>query len=176
MVAAGIAVSLCYPLGALAARWNPRERFSLDGLRYLDRDHPADAAAIRWLASEVGDRPVVLEATGDPYSYFARVSSNTGLPTVLGWGNHQGVWRGSDARIAQHKLDVDTLYAEPDVERIRPLLARYRIRYVFVGDLERERFPAAGLDKFRAHPELFTAVFHSGTTEVFAVKETTANE
>ena len=177
ILVAGFAASLCYPLGALAVRWkDPQRRFSLDGIHYLDRDHPADAAAIRWLAREVGDRPVVLEATGDPYSYLARVSSNTGLPTVLGWGNHEGVWRGSDSRIAERKRDVDTLYGETDVERIRPLLARYRIRYVFVGEIERERFPPAALDKFDAHPELFSSVFHSGTTEVFAVKETIVTE
>ena len=30
---------------------------------------------------------MVLEASGDPYSYYARASANTGLPTVLGWAN-----------------------------------------------------------------------------------------
>ncbi|MGH7899823.1 MAG: DUF2298 domain-containing protein, partial [Candidatus Binatia bacterium] len=169
---AGLAASLCYPLGALAVRWNaPRNGLSLDGLGYLDREHPGDAAAIRWLAAEVEGRPVVLEASGDPYSYFARVSSNTGLPTVIGWANHQSVWRGSDGGFAERKRDVEILYRDPDVQRVRSLLARYRVRYVFLGDLERERFPAAGLAKFERHPELFAAVFESAGTRVVRVLE-----
>jgi uncharacterized membrane protein len=56
------------------------------------------------------------------------------------------------------------------------LLARYRVAYVFVGDLERKGFDPASLDKFRQHPELFAPVYHSGTTEVFAVRDTNAGK
>lgn len=173
----GLTLSLCYPMGAIAVRWpGPDRRFSLDGLAYLDREHPGDAAAIRWLAATTRGTPVVLEATGDPYSYFGRVSANTGLPAVLGWANHEGVWRGADARIAERRRDVESLFRDTDVERARRLLARYRVRYVFVGDLERERFNAEALDKFTVHPELFERAYRSGTTEVFAVRETMDSE
>jgi uncharacterized membrane protein len=171
----GLTASLCYPMAAIHLRWGARAP-SLDGLAYLDRDHPSDAAAIRWLASTARDQPVVLEASGDPYSYYARASSNTGLPTVLGWGNHENVWRGNDPRITERKRDVDRIYSETDVDAIRPLLARYRVAYVFIGDLERERFAPASLDKFRLHPEIFEAVYHFGTTEVFAVRDTNARD
>ena len=118
----------------------------------------------------------MLEATGDAYSYFARVSSNTGLPTILGWANHEGVWRGADPRIERRKRDVNLLYEETDIERVREGLARLHVRYVFVGELERERFHPEALDKFNAHPERFERIIHSGTTEVFAVRDATASE
>lgn len=173
----GLAASLAYPTGVTYQRWrNLAGHPSLDGLAYLDRDHPSDAAAIRWLWQEVAGLPVVLEATGDPYSYFARVSANTGLPTLLGWANHESVWRGPDARIAERRRDVDRLYTESDLDAVRSLLERYRIRYVFVGDLERQRYSPAALDKFAAHPERFALIYRSGTTEVFAVRETTDKE
>ena len=173
----GLTLSLCYPMAVIRGRWaGARTPLSLDGLAYLDREHPADAAAIRWLEHEVRDSPVVLEATGDPYTYYGRVSSNTGLPTVLGWGNHEGVWRGGDPRIRERLHDVALVYGESDLDVVRRLLARYGIRYVFVGELERERYSAAGLDKFAAHPELFEPVYRSGTTAVFAVRETIASE
>jgi YYY domain-containing protein len=174
----GLAASLCYPAAAIYTRWPPSDpgASSLDGLAYLRRDHPSDAAAIRWLGREASGLPVVLEATGDPYSYFARVSANTGLPTVLGWGNHESVWRGFDARIGERARDVGRLYAETDLDQVRALLRHYRIRWVFVGDLERERYPAAGLDKFASHPELFEPAYRSGSTEVFRVRDTTVKE
>jgi YYY domain-containing protein len=169
-LALGLAASLCYPTALLGQRWSNARKLTLDGLAYLDREHPGDAAAIRWIRSEVSGRPVVLEATGDPYSYFARVSSNTGLPTVVGWANHEGVWRGHEPRLDERKRDVETMYRETNMERVQSLLAQYGVRYVFVGDLEREHYEPAGLDKFTAHPELFGRIFHSGTTEVFEVR------
>jgi YYY domain-containing protein len=173
---AGATASLCYPMGVIGLRWLGRTTASLDGMAYLDREHPSDAGAIRWLATHVQGTPVVLEATGDPYSYFARVSSNTGLPTLLGWANHEGVWRGSDPRIERRSRDVESLYGDADFRRAGPLLDRYQVRYVFIGELERQRFSADGLDKYSRHPEVFERVYRSGTTEVFAVRATIASE
>jgi YYY domain-containing protein len=172
----GATASLCYPMGVIGLRSIGHPALSLDGMAYLDQDHPSDAAAIRWLATEVQGRPVVLEATGDAYSYFARVSSNTGLPTLLGWANHEGVWRGTDPRVGQRSRDIEALYGDPDFRRAGRLLARYKIRYVFIGELERQQFSADGLDKFARRPEIFDRVYRSGTTEVFAVRATMASE
>jgi YYY domain-containing protein len=173
----GATASLCYPMGLIASRTlAPRAPLSLDGMAYLDREHPNDAGAIRWLATQVRGTPVVLETTGDAYSYFARVSSNTGLPTLLGWANHEGVWRGADPRIERRSRDVATIYGDVDLKRAGPLLAQHRVSYVFIGDLERQEFAAEGLDKFARHPELFERVYRSGTTEVFAVRATIASE
>lgn len=165
---AGIAASLFYPIAAVATRAGTAA-FTLDGNAYLDRDHPDDAAAIRWLRANVTRRSVILEATGDPYSYFARVSSNTGLPSLLGWANHEGVWRGADRRVSQRRRVVERLYETTDVEEARRLLSRYRVRLVFVGDLEHQKYPAEGLAKFAERPELFTRLFESGGTAIFAV-------
>jgi YYY domain-containing protein len=171
VLTAGLIGSLCYPVATIAGRARDLQGgLSLDGLRYLARDHPGDFAAIDWLRRTADGRPVVLEATGDPYSYYARVSSNTGLPTVLGWANHEGVWRGNDAGLDARRRDVETLYTSDDVARVRPLLKRHRIRFVFVGDLERERHTGPGLEKFARHPEIFESVFRSGTTTVYAVR------
>jgi len=172
----GLTASLCYPMAATALRWRAARSLSLDGMAYLDRDHPSDGPAIRRLAAEAKGVPVVLEATGDAYSYYARVSSNSGLPTILGWANHEGVWRGADPRIERRKHDVDGLYQELDVDRVRERLARYHVRYVFVGELERQRFSTEALDKFTAHPQRFERIIHSATTEVFAVRDTSASE
>ncbi len=173
---AGGTASLCYPMGVIGLRLLGRVAWSLDGMAYLDQDHSSDAAAIRWLATQAEGTPVVLEATGDAYSYYARVSSNTGLPTLLGWANHEGVWRGADPRIERRSRDIAALYGDLDFRRAGPLLARYDVRYVFIGELERQQFAADGLDKFARHPELFERVYRSGTTEVFAVRATIPRE
>ena len=169
VAAALLLATLCYPAATIAQRWRSAP-FSLDGLAYLDREHPDDAAAIRWLRENVEGRAVVLEATGDPYSDFARVSSNTGLPTVLGWANHEGVWRGADSRIASRRRNVPRLYETTDRAEAKRLLRAYGIRYVFVGELERRHHPGPGLEKFAGWPGLFREAFHAGATVVYEVE------
>ena len=101
-VALLVAASACYPLGITLDRLGSPYK-TLDGNAYLARDHPDDFAAIQWLRQNVPDQTVILETTGDPYSYFARFSSNTGLPTVLGWANHEGLWRGHDNTVMERR-------------------------------------------------------------------------
>lgn len=156
-----IAASACYPLGITFDRL-PSPYKTLNGNAYLARDHPDDYAAIEWLRSNVQDGTVILEATGDPYSYFARFSSNTGLPTVLGWANHEGLWRGHDNMVMQRRDHVMRIYSATTLAEVQPLLDRYNVRYIVVGDLEREKH-RAGLEKFAE----LEPVFRSGNTVVY---------
>jgi YYY domain-containing protein len=170
LLALGVAASLCYPVAALAGRMSSEGLHpELDGTRYLERDHPDDAAAIAWLRDTVTGRPVVLEAAGEPYAYYARVSSTTGLPTVLGWINHERVWRADQPFFSQRVDDIRTMYGSNDLAAVTELLRRYRVRYVFLGELERREVSPAGFEKFTRHPETFTPVFTSGDTMVFRV-------
>lgn len=160
-VALLVAASLCYPLGITLDRIGSPYK-TLDGNAYLARDHPGDYAAIEWLRKNVPDQTVILETTGDPYSYFARFSSNTGLPTVLGWANHEGLWRGHDNTVMARRDHVLRMYGATTLEEVQPLLERYQVRYIIVGDLEREKH-RAGLEKFAA----LQPVFKSGGTVIY---------
>ncbi|MGH7858032.1 MAG: DUF2298 domain-containing protein, partial [Candidatus Binatia bacterium] len=166
----GIAASLCYPVAAVAMRWRGIAAVSLDGNDYLDREHPDDAAAIRWMRTEITGLPVVLEATGPPYSYFARVSSNTGLPTLLGWANHEGVWRGNLPVIGDRKDAIDTIYETLDPDAAGKLLREHGVELVFVGELEHERYGREALGKFERRPDLFRLAFRSGATSVYRIE------
>jgi len=48
------------------------------------------------------------------------------------------------------------------------LLDKYGISYVYVGPLERERYPAAGLAKFAG---LMETVYDTGTVTIYRVDE-----
>jgi YYY domain-containing protein len=160
-VALLVAASLCYPLGITLDRIRSPYK-TLDGNAYLARDHPGDYAAIEWLRENVPDQTVILETTGDPYSYFARFSSNTGLPTVLGWANHEGLWRGHDTMVLARRDHVLRIYNASTLAEVVPLLDLYRVGYIIVGDLEREKH-RGGLDKFAT----LEPVFRSGGTVIY---------
>ena len=157
-----VAASACYPLGITIDRMG-RPQWTLDGNAYLQRDHPDDFAALSWLRSNVNEPVVILEATGDPYSYFARFSSNTGLPTVLGWANHEGLWRAHDRAVGSRRQDVTRIYDAPTLAAVEPMLDRYGVRYIIVGDLERQHHQQSGLEKFAALP----VSFRSGETVIY---------
>jgi YYY domain-containing protein len=152
------AAGLVYPVLAIPAisrdsmRAQDSQPPTLEGLSWLARRHPDDYAGIVWLQQNAGPGDVVLEAIGGSYSYHARVSSTTGIPTLMGWPGHEGQWRGPRyAEFAGSRVaDVQEIYSTTSIERARELLDFYGVTYVFVGSLERDAAyaPAAGLDKF----------------------------
>lgn len=112
----------------------------LDATAYLENVYPEDAAAIRWLNENVEGNPVVLEANGDSYSDYCRVSAMTGLPTVLGWYVHEWLWRGDTADLNEKFAEIQTIYTSGDREAVEELLEKYEVEYIFVGSCEREKY------------------------------------
>ena len=60
--------------------WEPSEYKGLNAASFLENDFAEDVAGIKWLKKNVKGSPVVLEANGDSYSGYERVSAMTGLP------------------------------------------------------------------------------------------------
>ena len=114
----------------------------LDATSFLEEQFAEDAGAIRWLNENVEGNPVVLEAPGDSYSAYERVSAMTGLPTVVGWYVHEWLWRNDPADLNEKIADVETIYTTGDLAAISELLERYDISYIFVGSCEREKYGA----------------------------------
>ncbi len=69
--------------------------WTLDGAQLFQSQYPDDAAAARWLLN--APEGVIVEAFNKTSSYtdYARMSTYSGDPTVLGWWYHEWQWRGS---------------------------------------------------------------------------------
>lgn len=126
----------------------PSGYFTLDGLAYVDSVSPGDADAIRFLrARNMND--TIVEAFGGDYSYYSRVSSFTGIPTVLGQLNaHEFGWRGdTDGWYWYRQEDIADIYQNP--EKALSLMDKYHANLLYVGDAEREKYevslPETGL-------------------------------
>ena len=110
-----------------------------------------DYAAIRWMQDSIQGSPVILEGLGHrEYLWANRVSIYTGLPAVVGWSWHQRQQRAvlPDAMVNWRRDDVRDCYATTSVSHAREILARYGVRYVYVGEYERAYYDPAGLAKF----------------------------
>lgn len=112
----------------------------LNATAFLETDFPEDASGIRWLKKNITGSPVVLEANGDSYTNFERVSAMTGLPTVLGWYVHEWLWRNDVADLNTKSGDIEMIYTSQDEKQVRQLLEKYEISYIFVGSCEREKY------------------------------------
>ena len=144
-----IVLGLLYPALAIPdrAREFP-EAPTLDGTAYLALDHPGDYAAAQWLNANIKGAPVILEKPGGAYQYEGRVSVQTGLPTLLGWAGHEQQWRGNTVEQDRRLPAIRELCSTTDVDRTLTLLDEYDINFVYVGPLERNECPPAGLQKF----------------------------
>lgn len=115
----------------------------------------AEKYSIDWLNGNVKGQPVILEASGRDYESSSRVSSATGLPTVIGWPGHEVHWRpGAGTDINERIADTDKIYSTTDQNEARTLLDKYGTKYVFVGIEEKKKYPNAGLDKFASNFQL----------------------
>jgi YYY domain-containing protein len=159
---------MLFPAYAALSRTNNfTNKPTLDGSAYLKQSHPEDAAIINWLNHNVKGAPVIAEAPGDSYtaySYTGRISAFTGLPTLLGWGGHEQQWRGNYIEPAKREPVINALFSSENTQEAQAIMRQYQVHYVIVGQTERKKYPAVGLDKF---DQLCEVAFQSGQSIVY---------
>ena len=159
--------ALVYPLAATPERLD--DRFvdlspTANGLAFMEKavyqdEHGPvelryDLEAIQWLRRNVEGSPVIIEANtgtgGVPlYRWGSRFSVYTGLPTVIGWDNHQNQQRGKFSSLVQlRQQDVAAFYNDPNPAEALRIIEKYDVSYVIIGQLERLYYAPEGLAKF----------------------------
>lgn len=167
-----VALGLVYPAVTTAQRTDGfRKTPTLDGFAFLKQHQPEDYQAAQWLIENVPGHPVVLEAVGGPYSHYARIATQTGLPTVLGWPQHERLWRGAAAgnAIAERERDIDTIYRASNLGEVQHLLDRYNVEYIVYGYLEASKYRDAGAAARAKFDAGLETVFRAGNTAVYRV-------
>lgn len=139
-----IAMGMVYPVLSLWSKTNgfrPQDGFSLDGTAFLERQSPEEMVAIQWLSSKkLGVLAEAVGPRGGSYTGYGRVSMMTGFPAVLGWAGHESQWRGGGEEIGTRESDIERLYQSNNWGEIQEIINQYKIRYIFVGILERSRY------------------------------------
>lgn len=159
---------LSYPQFAIRSYFRDlKEYVGLDGLKYLKSSRPDDYDAILWINRSIVGQPVMLEAQGDSYTDYARISANTGLATVMGWLVHEWLWRGTYEEVAPRVSEVQSLYESTDIVATRSLIQKYNIRYVYIGKLEREKYPKLHERKF---VDLGDVVYQKGSVTIYGIR------
>ena len=170
-------VSATYgPLGAgERVEESPSRSVALDGLATYRERFPDDAAAIDWLLDNAERGDHVLEAHGNDYTDYGRVSAITGMPTPIGWAGHELQWRGGTELFGPRIQYTEEVYygqilpggGALDEDELKLRLEFYDIDYVFVGSLERQKYGENTAERLLASmPNRLETAFESGNTAV----------
>jgi YYY domain-containing protein len=152
---------------ALWSKTNGYKPFSgrtLDASAYLQHGLPDDLEAIQWINANIHDTGPIAEAVGGEYSEFARISTHTGIPAVIGWPGHEGQWGRGYREIGNRPSDIAELYRTTNWNRAQEIIDKYGIRYVYFGPLEARTYGTRGLDKFRNHMKI---IYNAGSVYIF---------
>ena len=164
-----LALVFIYPYFAIGSFYGGlKTQLGLDGTKYLKNLYPTDYDAIAWINKNIKGQPVILEAQGDSYTDFARVSANTGLPTVLGWTVHEWLWRGTYDIPAPRIPQVQMLYESSDINITKELIDKYKIEYVFIGDLEYQKYTNLNEQKFETIGKI---IYKNGRTKIYKITQ-----
>lgn len=134
---------------------------TLDGLSFLPRVNPYDAAAINFLNKNIPDQPCLVEFVGEGYnSWGSRYSIFTGIPALMGWDGHVREWvagrPGMENDISHRFQATEQIFRSTDADTAKKYMDAYGVRLVMVGTVERNGvpgrkggYPPEGLAKFQ---------------------------
>ncbi|VVB87198.1 Uncharacterised protein [uncultured archaeon] len=87
---------------------------------------------------------------------------------MIGWTSHEIIWGSSWDKVDGRVRDVKTIYSTTDLERAVELLRKHNVQYVYVGDIEKNKYPRTGLQKFN-DDGLFEPVYND-SVRIYKVK------
>lgn len=138
-----------YPFIAFPSYYGKLDKTpNLDGSQWLTINYPQDKEIIDYLNKNIKGQPVVLEAQGDSYTDYERISSYTGLPTVAGWWVHEWLWRGNPDIAGKRIPDIVSIYESKDILKTINLIKKYKIKFIVVSQLEKQKYPNLNEKKF----------------------------
>jgi YYY domain-containing protein len=184
-----LAGALLFTLSAtpdkIADRMAPTAPHTLDSMTFMayaehwDGDTMQlgeDYRAIRWMEDNVQGSPIIVEANCSEYRWCTRFTIYTGLPGVVGWNWHQRQQRAlvPPNWITDRIAEIDGFYMNPDPESARAFLKKYHVKYIVVGQLERNLYPSVegvdGLAKFEQYNgKYWRSVYREAHTVIYEV-------
>ncbi|MEX2446559.1 MAG: DUF2298 domain-containing protein [Dehalococcoidia bacterium] len=152
-----LALSALYVPAMAVSRAREGQAPGLDATAHLHGNDPGLAAVIAWsrVHLDPGDH-VVVQAVGESYTAGNMLSAATGVPTLLGWPNHQRQWRSAIPE-ADRRAEVEMLYLDGATAENATLARRLGVTHVYVGREERIRYGDDVGSRFDGWPVLVEA-------------------
>ncbi|MBI9046463.1 MAG: hypothetical protein JEZ06_18375 [Anaerolineaceae bacterium] len=141
------------------------QNLSLDGTAHIQRYNADEMEAIEWLREAPIE--VLAEAVGGSYSGYARISTNSGQTSVIGWPGHESQWGRDGGMLGRREQDIETLYRTSSWQEAQRVLNEYDIGYVYIGNLEESQY-RLNLEKFDRNLEI---LFSNKNVKIYGVSD-----
>jgi len=174
----GIGLGLVYTVLATLSKTNdfhPPDGWTLDSSAYYLHQSYDEMQAIHFLSEQpLGAVAEAVSPTGGSYTQYARVATFSGQPAVLGWTGHESQWRGGASEMGSRQPDLTRLFCTPDWLEALQIIQKYSIKYIFLGDLERNTYTRAsencpdGINETKFHNNLIP-LYKQGNTVIYLV-------
>lgn len=112
----------------------------LNGQQYIIKQNKDELETINWINKNIKGQPIILQADGNAYTNDTLITSFTGLPTVVGWRDHEFGWRGDWEIIANRMGDIQKIYQGTSKNEVEMLIKKYNISYVILSKKEKEKY------------------------------------
>jgi len=143
---------LIYPIIATTNRIDGSlGSLSLDGTSYAKKIMPEEYEAINWINKniDINKNSILLEASGKDYSLDNLISAETGMPSLIGWvATHELLIRNQKNEILERLAAVEEIYTSQNEGITKGLIDKYKIKYVYVGPREIDKYGSFGMGKF----------------------------
>lgn len=133
---------LYYSFGFINLQINNWDRtFNINVHKNYSVENKMTFDSIEWIKKNLPQGSIILEASGDSYSNYSKISAFTGYPTVIGWVGHQRQWRPFQLEeISNREKDVENIYLSNNIDRVKQLIYKYNIRYIYLGIQENNKY------------------------------------
>lgn len=165
-------LGLLYSIQGVLTKTNDFDPYggrTLDGIAHLQNWHPEEYEAILWISANL-EPGVIVEAVGGSYTEYARISTHTGFPTILGWVYHEVQWRGEDHQlfIGTREDDVRRIYEARDPGEMLVLMNLYNVDYLYVGPRERSTYEFLSESRMM---EFLRPIYQNSAVTIYALDD-----
>ncbi len=150
--------TLVYPYLAYKSYYGNFKNYQgLDGLAWFVRRYPEDFLLMDYLKKNEKTQINIVEAVGESYTEFARISAFSGMSTILGWRVHEWLWRAGWDGPAARTGQVEKIYNDPTSLEAARYLNQYDVKYIVIGDKEYEAYPNIDVENLLSLGEIATS-------------------
>lgn len=111
----------------------------LNGERWMENSISDKYGAIKYLQNN-RDGKTLVEYPGKSFSLSNAASVFSGIPSILGWRDHEWLWRGGLTEIDERTDEIKMFYEHPTEPNSLDIIQKYNVGWIIVGDEERKYY------------------------------------
>jgi len=159
-------------LGLIRYSPNPKATPSLHGLTFLQQDAPSTFDLITYMQENIKGLPIMLEAPGRSFKgEFSRVSSYTGIPSILGWEGHVNIRGLPYLEGETRRKKINAIYRSLDPIWAYQALSELGVQFLVISQIETGIYSATQLQKFFQYQDLFHLLYKNKEAYLFGIND-----